>query len=108
MTSRSVSICGSATPWRRMFVIPGAAVLFLIALGGCLSGGQRAFGITGRTMEPRLHPGDVVKIHPGRTPNRYDLVIYKLPGEEQRQTIGRVVGLPGEHVQVVGTSILID
>ena len=37
---------------------------------------------------------------PGRQPSRYDLVVFKLPREESRLAIGRVLGLPGEQMEL--------
>lgn len=67
--------------------------------------------INGTSMEPGLHDGEVVLVSKvvywfGRGPGRGDIVIYK--SSSGRVIIHRVVGLPGESVQVVSGNLFIN
>ena len=66
--------------------------------------------VAGRSMSPFLEPGDVVLMDRlaydfGR-PDRYDVVVFRR--EDGRLNIKRVVGLPGETVQITGGQVLIN
>ncbi|HZL36383.1 MAG TPA: signal peptidase I [Tepidisphaeraceae bacterium] len=67
-----------------------------------------AFIMPTRTMAPNLVPGDrflVVKIP--FVPRRWDLVAFHPPGSAQTY-VKRVVGLPGERIEIVNNILLID
>ena len=55
-------------------------------------------------MVPTLIPGDFVivdqKHYPGSAPNRGDVVVFKLPTDNSIDYIKRVIGLPGDHIQM--------
>ncbi len=73
-----------------------------------------AFGsqvtVAGNSMSPLLNSGDVVlmnqlSVHLGK-PNRFDVVVFQR--EDRKTNIKRVIGLPGESVQIVNGEVLID
>lgn len=71
-------------------------------------GGQVA--VMGNSMSPLLESGDVVLMNRigydlGK-PDRFDIVVFQR--EDQKQNIKRVIGLPGETVQIVNGQILIN
>ena len=70
------------------------------------------FRIEGVSMEPNLHDGQyliinklVYYLHP---PERGDIVVFHYPKNPQRDFIKRVIGLPGEKVEVREERILIN
>lgn len=72
---------------------------------------QRA-DVYGNSMEPVLKEGDVVLVDK-LTPrlggiNRYDMVVFRYRYRENQYYIKRVIGLPGETVQIVDGKVLID
>ncbi len=66
--------------------------------------GQRT-SVSGRSMEPTLDHGDnliVDKIsYRFRDPERYDIVVFPYRYEEHTYYIKRIIGLPGETVQII-------
>lgn len=70
------------------------------------------FRIEGISMEPNLHDGQyliinklVYYLHP---PERGDIVVFHYPKNPSRDFIKRVIGLPGEKVEVKGKHIFIN
>lgn len=60
---------------------------------------------------PALMPGDTVVTLPytdGRPPKRGDLAAYRSPSNPEVMNLHRIVGLPGETVQMVDGRLLID
>lgn len=73
-----------------------------------------AFGnqvvVVGNSMSPLLNPDDIVlmnqiKLDLGK-PERFDVVVFKR--EDQKMNIKRIIGLPGETVQIQDGQVLIN
>lgn len=73
--------------------------------------GQRTT-VSGWSMYPALESGDsliVDKIsYRFREPERYEIIVFPYRYEENTYYIKRVIGLPGETVQIMNGEILID
>lgn len=73
--------------------------------------GQRT-SVSGSSMEPMLSDGDnliVDKIsYRFRDPERYDIIVFPYQYEEDTYYIKRIIGMPGEEVQVIGGYVYID
>lgn len=73
--------------------------------------GQRT-QVSGSSMETTLSDGDqliVDKIsYRFRDPNRYEIVVFPYQYEENTYYIKRIIGLPGETVQIVDGYVYID
>ena len=69
--------------------------------------------VDGASMENSLFHGEHILIEKVSRyfdgPDRFDIVVFhKQKGTEKRTYVKRVIGLPGETVQIVGTTILIN
>ena len=89
-----------------MVVIPVALALFcgkvLIVNANIPSG----------SMENTIHPGDRVigsrLAYLSQDPQRSDIIIFKFPDDESQVFIKRIIGLPGEEIQIVAGAVYID
>lgn len=68
--------------------------------------------VDGQSMEPTLHDGNnliVDKIsYRFRDPKRYEIIVFPYKYEENTYYIKRIIGLPGETVQVIDGEVYID
>ena len=83
-------------------------VVVTIALASLLICGQ--VRISGNSMQPLLEASDVVLVNRlaydlGK-PKRYDVVVFG--SEDRKNNVKRVIGLPGETVQIIGGLVYID
>ncbi len=47
-------------------------------------------------------------LYDSRRPNRWEVAVFRFPGEPSQAYVKRVVGLPGESIQVLGGDVYID
>ena len=73
------------------------------------------FRIDGTSMEPNVHNGEYVIVNKtaywfGHNPQRGDVVVFQAPDQPQNDRVKRVIGLPGETVEVTpdGTVYITD
>jgi signal peptidase I len=68
--------------------------------------GFAIYSMPARSMLPILQPGDhivaVKDAYRDRLPERGEIAIFKLPSDNKTDYIKRIVGLPGDHVQIRG------
>jgi len=72
----------------------------------------QAFTTPSGSMMPALLVGDYIltdkAVYRSRRPQRGDIVVFKYPVDERRDFIKRIVGLPGDQIQIRGGKVLID
>lgn len=88
------------------------AVIGLLAFVSVWYFGQRVSTV-GDSMKPVLENGDVVLVnrivYNATTPKRGDIIVFKPKGNENAHYyIKRIIGLPGETVEILENSIYID
>ncbi len=75
-------------------------------------GAMRAFKIPSGAMMPTIIIGDHLisnmKVYKTSKPKRGEIVVFKYPKDESTLFIKRVIGLPGEKVEVRGKQIFVD
>jgi signal peptidase I len=97
--------------------LAGCAILVLL---GVISPGRRvgivirdhvveAFLMPTQGMAPTLYPRDRFLVHKGLPVRRWDVVAFlALPPEQPDKYCKRIVGLPGEQVELVGDKVFIN
>ncbi|MFZ0493203.1 MAG: signal peptidase I [Acidimicrobiia bacterium] len=92
--------------WPRTF-----ATLVAAAAGGVAARrayrGLARFEISEASMVPVLRPGDRILTWE-REPSRSDIVVFEHPSRPDFWMVKRVIGLPGEHVEITDGRVLTD
>jgi signal peptidase I len=96
-------------------------IIVLGVLGFAFTVGSAVLSYQGRTftyavrngdMRPTLTHGQMIVANPfayvSESPKRGDIVICRYPREERLRDVARIVGLPGETVEVRQTKVFID
>jgi signal peptidase I len=69
------------------------------------------FLVSGSSMEPNFHNGDYLLIdelvYRFREPSRGEVIVFKYPGDNRSYYIKRVIGLPGERVEINGERVTV-
>ena len=86
-------------------------VLLTVAIFLVVNAATGRFRIEGQSMEPNLHDGEYVLIdkvsYRLRSPERGDVIVFERPGND-RDYIKRIIGLPGDTVQVSGGKVFVN
>jgi len=73
------------------------------------NGWSRRFAVVEDSMRPALEDGDWLLAQRRRgVPSRGDIVVFALSGEDEVFVIKRVIGLPGEHVEISDGQVHVD
>ena len=88
------------------FTIPSASMEPNLYEGDYIVVSKYAYGWSRHSIpfSPPLFPGRVFE----RAPHRGDIVVFKLPRDTKIDYIKRVIGLPGDRVQVKGGVVYIN
>jgi signal peptidase I len=120
MSKQTSSFAGAARRWRGQLVQVAAIVLLVLVAKGAVA---EQFYVPSPSMEPTLLIGDAflaskypygygaasLPIHValpesgrvfGALPKRGDVVVFRWPGDRSQAWVKRVVGLPGDRIQM--------
>ena len=69
------------------------------------------FFVRGQSMEPNFYQGDYLIVdelsYQFRAPQRGEVIVFKYPQDPSQRYIKRIVGLPGETVQIQGGKVFV-
>lgn len=109
------SRAAARVPWWRVKVSParqaaGAVALLLIAAFLLLmyGFGLRFLAVSAISMQPTLRQSDMIIAFPAADYERGEIVILRDPVEPAGLIVKRVIGLPGDTVEVRGGAVLIN
>ena len=63
--------------------------------------------VDGRSMAPTFQTGDRILISKDQTPSRYAIVTFEPKDSPDSSYVKRIIGLPGDRIQVVGTALFL-
>ncbi len=100
--------------WRGwLFWAALCGLAWVVGAGALAVSSVRAYSIPTASMAPTLKPGDRIGVdtRPRRPPGRGELWVFTMPAASKAggsTAVKRVIGLPGETVEVAGGKVLID
>lgn len=89
------------------FYIPSGSMEPTLQIGDALLGSKFAYGYSRYSLPFGIGPASQTRLL-GKLPRRGDVVIFKLPRDPHETLIKRVIGLPGDHVQMVHGRLMIN
>lgn len=100
------SIWKELMEWVWLFVIVAAISFFIVTFVGIRT------KVDGQSMMPTLENGDNLLVdkltYRFRDPERYEIVVFPYKYEENVYYIKRIIGLPGETIQILDGYVYID
>jgi len=86
------------------------ALSIAVALTGCQDSVVGQYRMEGSSMEPTLSDATVVDIidYGDAKPRRGDLVVFRFPGSPDRDFLKRIIGEPGDTVEIRNGTVYID
>lgn len=107
-----IVLLGSTGWWRAVASI----VLTLLVIGATngifaaivISTTFRAFVFSSDSMAPTIRQHDRVLVRIGEEPTRWSVVMYRSPHAPESISCGRVVGLPGDKLEIIGGQLFIN
>ena len=89
------------------FYIPSGSMEPTLQIGDALLGTKFAYGYSRWSLPYGLGPASDTRLM-GKLPKRGDVVIFRLPRDTRSTLIKRVIGLPGDRVQMVHGRLMIN
>lgn len=102
-----VLVVFATTAIAQPFYIPSGSMEPTLQIGDALLGSKFAYGYSRYSLPFGFGPASETRLL-GKLPNRGDVVIFKLPRDTHTTLIKRVIGLPGDHIQMVRGRLVIN
>jgi signal peptidase I len=101
-----LTVCAT-TAVAQPFYIPSGSMEPTLQIGDALLGTKFAYGFSRWSLPYGLGPASETRLF-GKLPARGDIVIFRKPGNTATILIKRVIGLPGDHIQMVHGHLVIN
>jgi signal peptidase I len=89
------------------FYVPSGSMEPTLQIGDVMLGTKFAYGYSRWSVPRGLAPASNTRLF-GRMPKRGDVVIFRLPRDPSETLVKRVIGLPGDRVQMVAGRLVIN
>ena len=90
----------------------GITILIAIAVFVCLRLTVQSYTVVMSSMEPNVHEGECIMVNKvsyhSSGPQRGEVIIFNPPFESEYPFIKRIIGLPGETVEIKDEKVFID
>ncbi|MEP7293643.1 MAG: signal peptidase I, partial [Chloroflexota bacterium] len=90
----------------------GETILLIVLIYTLVNLACARFVVEGPSMQPNFHTGQFLVVSRVNfllsNPKRGEVVVFHYPGDPQQDYIKRVVGLPGETVEIRDTFVYVD
>jgi len=100
-------VFASTTAIAQPFYVPTGSMQPTLAIGDALIGSKFPYGYSRWSLPLGLGPKSEERLF-GRLPAYGDVVVFRLPRDEQMTYVKRVVGLPGDRIQMVKGELVIN
>jgi signal peptidase I len=81
------------------FYVPSASMEPTLLIGDALLASKYPYGYSAASLPIHIDVPETGRVF-GATPNRGDVVVFRWPGDRSQVWVKRVIGLPGDRVQV--------
>jgi signal peptidase I len=102
-----ILVVGATTALAQPFYIPSGSMEPTLQIGDTLLGTKFAYGYSRWSLPYGLGPSSQTRLF-GKLPARGDVVIFKKPNDTATTLIKRVIGLPGDRIQMVHGRLVIN
>src|ERR1700753_4451020 len=102
-----ILVVGATTAIAQPFYIPSGSMEPTLQIGDALLGTKFAYGYSRWSLPYGLGPTSEKRLF-GKLPARGDIVIFRKPGDTNTILIKRVIGLPGDSLQMVHGRLIIN
>jgi signal peptidase I len=103
----AILVVGATTAIAQPFYIPSGSMEPTLQIGDTLLGTKFAYGYSRWSLPYGLGPSSQTRLF-GKLPARGDVVIFKKPNDTATTLIKRVIGLPGDRIQMVHGRLVIN
>jgi signal peptidase I len=100
-------VFGATTAIAQPFYVPSGSMEPTLQIGDVMLGTKFAYGYSRWSVPRGLAPASETRLF-GRLPKRGDVAIFRLPRDPRETLVKRVIGLPGDRVQMVAGRLVIN
>jgi signal peptidase I len=102
-----ILVAFATTALAQPFYIPSGSMEPTLQIGDTLLGTKFAYGYSRYSLPYALGPASQARLF-GKLPARGDVVIFRLPRDTKTTLIKRVIGLPGDRIQMIHGRLVIN
>ena len=102
-----VLVFGSTTALAQPFYVPTGSMEPTLQIGDALIGSKFPYGYSRYSLPYAFGPASQTRLL-GKLPRRGDVVVFRLPRDPSQTYVKRVIGLPGDHIQMIDGRLVLN